>query len=81
MIAFSFFLLSLQITIPRPSVASTQSTSGSFHYGQQPERPHTIEPTVDFTLQENFSGRFVIGGLLVEEAEPDLGLPDRSYWS
>ncbi|KAJ1078943.1 hypothetical protein K5549_013246 [Capra hircus] len=58
------------ITIPRPSVASTQSTSGSFHYGQQPEKkdPHTIEPTVElYSPRENFSG------LVVIEGEPPSG--------
>uniref|UniRef100_A0A2K6BAZ3 non-specific serine/threonine protein kinase n=1 Tax=Macaca nemestrina TaxID=9545 RepID=A0A2K6BAZ3_MACNE len=37
------------IKIPRPSVASTQSTSGSFHYGQQPEKKdlQPMEPTVE----------------------------------
>ncbi|KAF4017347.1 hypothetical protein G4228_008701 [Cervus hanglu yarkandensis] len=58
------------ITIPRPSVASTQSTSGSFHYGQQPEKKdlHTIEPTVElYSPRENFSG------LVVIEGEPPSG--------
>ncbi|XP_047622525.1 tau-tubulin kinase 2 isoform X2 [Phacochoerus africanus] len=58
------------ITIPRPSVASTQSTSGSFHYGQQPEKKdlHPMEPTVElFSPRENFSG------LVVIEGEPPSG--------
>lgn len=67
---FNFFLFSLQITIPRPSVASTQSTSGSFHYGQQPEKKdlQPVEPTVElYSPRENFSG------LVVTEGEPPSG--------
>lgn len=58
------------ITIPRPSVASTQSTSGSFHCGQQPERKdlQPMEPTVElYSPRENFSG------LGVTEGEPPSG--------
>ncbi|XP_064222028.1 tau-tubulin kinase 2 isoform X3 [Aotus nancymaae] len=58
------------ITIPRPSVASTQSTSGSFHYGQQPEKKdlQPMEPTVElYSPRENFSG------LVVTEGEPPSG--------
>ncbi|XP_017816054.1 tau-tubulin kinase 2 isoform X3 [Papio anubis] len=58
------------ITIPRPSVASTQSTSGSFHYGQQPEKKdlQPMEPTVElYSPRENFSG------LAVTEGEPPSG--------
>ncbi|XP_037358212.1 tau-tubulin kinase 2 isoform X1 [Talpa occidentalis] len=58
------------ITIPRPSVASTQSTSGSFHYGQQPEKKdlQPMEPSVElYSPRENFSG------LVVTEGEPPSG--------
>ncbi|EPQ04015.1 Tau-tubulin kinase 2 [Myotis brandtii] len=58
------------ITIPRPSVASTQSTSGSFHYGQLPEKKdlQPMEPTVElYSPRENFSG------LVVTEGEPPSG--------
>ncbi|XP_058397357.1 tau-tubulin kinase 2 isoform X2 [Diceros bicornis minor] len=58
------------ITIPRPSVASTQSTSGSFHYGQPPEKKdlQPLEPTVELcSPRENFSG------LVVTEGEPPSG--------
>ncbi|XP_037690102.1 tau-tubulin kinase 2 isoform X2 [Choloepus didactylus] len=58
------------ITIPRPSVASTQSISGSFHYGQQPEKKdlQLMEPTVElYSPRENFSG------LVVTEGEPPSG--------
>ncbi|XP_028622976.1 tau-tubulin kinase 2 [Grammomys surdaster] len=58
------------ITIPRPSVASTQSTSGSFHYGPPPEKKdlQPLEPTVElYSPRENFSG------LVVTEGEPASG--------
>ncbi|XP_045439389.1 tau-tubulin kinase 2 isoform X3 [Pipistrellus kuhlii] len=58
------------ITIPRPSVASTQSTSGSFHCGQLPEKKdlQPVEPTVElYSPRENFSG------LAVTEGEPPSG--------
>ncbi|XP_016000427.2 tau-tubulin kinase 2 isoform X1 [Rousettus aegyptiacus] len=58
------------ITIPRPSAASTQSTSGSFHYGHQPEKKdlQPVEPTVElYSPRENFSG------LVVTEGEPPSG--------
>ncbi|XP_004709439.1 tau-tubulin kinase 2 isoform X1 [Echinops telfairi] len=58
------------VTIPRPSVASTQSTSGSFHCGQQPERKDLppVEPSVELdSPRENFSG------LVVTEGEPASG--------
>ncbi|XP_023566920.1 tau-tubulin kinase 2 isoform X2 [Octodon degus] len=53
------------ITIPRPSVASTQSTSGSFHYGQHPEKKdlQPLEPTVElYSPRDNFSGLAVTDG-------------------
>ncbi|XP_053449633.1 tau-tubulin kinase 2 isoform X2 [Nycticebus coucang] len=58
------------ITIPRPSVASTQSTSGSFHCGQLPEKKdlQPVEPTVElYSPRENFSG------LVGTEGEPPSG--------
>lgn len=66
------------ITIPRPSVASTQSTSGSFHYGPQPEKKdlQPLEPTVElFSPRENFSGLAVTEGELGSGgSRVDLGL-------
>lgn len=48
-----FFNFPMQITIPRPSVASTQSASESFHYGHQLERReqdgHSVEHTVELS--------------------------------
>lgn len=51
-------------------MASTQSTSGSFHYGQQPEKKdlQPVEPTVElYSPRENFSG------LVVTEGDPPPG--------
>ncbi|XP_074853181.1 tau-tubulin kinase 2 isoform X2 [Carettochelys insculpta] len=53
-----------QITIPRPSVASTQSASESFHYGHQLEKrdrdTHPMEHTVEFSSpKENVPGLIV----------------------
>ncbi|XP_031227435.1 tau-tubulin kinase 2 isoform X1 [Mastomys coucha] len=66
------------ITIPRPSVASTQSTSGSFHYGPQPEKKdlQLVEPTVElYSPRENFSGLVVTEGELASGgSRVDLGL-------
>lgn len=66
------------ITIPRPSVASTQSTSGSFHYGPQPEKKdlQPLEPTVElYSPRENFSGLVVTEGELASGgSRVDLGL-------
>ncbi|XP_042543822.1 tau-tubulin kinase 2 [Dipodomys spectabilis] len=66
------------ITIPRPSVASTQSTSGSFHYGQQPEKKdlQPMEPSVElYSPRENFSGLVVTEGEAPSGgSRADLGL-------
>ncbi|XP_048188836.1 tau-tubulin kinase 2 isoform X2 [Perognathus longimembris pacificus] len=66
------------ITIPRPSVASTQSTSGSFHYGQQPEKKdlQPMEPSVElYSPRENFSGLAVTEGEAPSGgSRTDLGL-------
>uniref|UniRef100_A0A8C3RVF4 Tau tubulin kinase 2 n=1 Tax=Chelydra serpentina TaxID=8475 RepID=A0A8C3RVF4_CHESE len=56
--------LSSPITIPRPSVASTQSASESFHYVHQLERrdrdTHPMEHTMEFSSpQENLLGLVV----------------------
>lgn len=51
-------------------MASTQSTSGSFHYGQLPEKKdlQPVEPTVElYSPRENFSG------LVGTEGEPPSG--------
>ncbi|XP_052578666.1 tau-tubulin kinase 2 isoform X3 [Peromyscus californicus insignis] len=66
------------ITIPRPSAASTQSTSGSFHYGPQPEKKdlQPLEPTVElYSPRENFSCLVATEGELPSGgSRTDLGL-------
>ncbi|XP_042131969.1 tau-tubulin kinase 2 isoform X4 [Peromyscus maniculatus bairdii] len=66
------------ITIPRPSAASTQSTSGSFHYGPQPEKKdlQPLEPTVElYSPRENFSCLVATEGELPSGgSRMDLGL-------
>ncbi|XP_023962399.2 tau-tubulin kinase 2 isoform X3 [Chrysemys picta bellii] len=57
------------ITVPRPSVASTQSASESFHYGHQLEKrdrnTHPMEHTVEFSSpKENLPGLVVTEDVL-----------------
>ncbi|XP_044870177.1 tau-tubulin kinase 2 isoform X2 [Mauremys mutica] len=57
------------ITVPRPSVASTQSVSESFHYGHQLEKrdrnTHPMEHTVEFSSpKEDLPGLVVTEGAL-----------------
>ncbi|XP_066487227.1 tau-tubulin kinase 2 isoform X2 [Tiliqua scincoides] len=52
------------VTIPRPSMASTQSASESFYYGQHPEKrdrdPRLMEHTVELSSpKENLAGLVV----------------------
>ncbi|NXO44167.1 TTBK2 kinase, partial [Locustella ochotensis] len=66
------------ITIPRPSVASTQSASESFHYGHQLERReqdgHSVEHTVELSSpKESLPG--LVGtedALPASASRPDL---------
>ncbi|NXN00266.1 TTBK2 kinase, partial [Sylvia borin] len=68
------------ITIPRPSVASTQSASESFHYGHQLERReqdgHSVEHTVELSSpKESLPG--LVGtedALPASASRPDLVL-------
>ncbi|KAM6180495.1 tau-tubulin kinase 2 [Erethizon dorsatum] len=65
------------ITILRRSVASTQSTSGSFHYGQHLEKKdlQPVEHTVELhSPRENFSGLAVTEGegLQVDHVGQDI---------
>ncbi|XP_030415453.1 tau-tubulin kinase 2 isoform X1 [Gopherus evgoodei] len=58
-----------QITVPRPSVASAQSASESFHYGHQLEKrdrnTHPMEHIVEFSSpKENLPGLVVTEGAL-----------------
>ncbi|XP_019352127.1 tau-tubulin kinase 2 isoform X1 [Alligator mississippiensis] len=69
-----------QITILRPSVASTQSASESFHYGHQLEKrdqdSQPMENTVELSSpKENFLGLIVTDSALPNSASrPDLVL-------
>ncbi|XP_068802110.1 tau-tubulin kinase 2 isoform X1 [Struthio camelus] len=69
-----------QITIPRPSVASTQSASESFHYGHQLEKrdrdAQSMEHTVELSSpKENLPGLVVTEDALPTSASrPDLVL-------
>ncbi|XP_050753768.1 tau-tubulin kinase 2 [Gymnogyps californianus] len=68
------------ITIPRPSVASTQSASESFHYGHQLEKreqdAQSMEHTVELSSpKESFPGLVVTEDTLPASASrPDLVL-------
>ncbi|XP_061853879.1 tau-tubulin kinase 2 isoform X2 [Colius striatus] len=68
------------ITIPRPSVASTQSASESFHYGHQLEKreqdAQSMEHTVELSSpKESLPGLVVAGDTLPASASrPDLVL-------
>ncbi|NWV74270.1 TTBK2 kinase, partial [Dasyornis broadbenti] len=68
------------ITIPRPSVASTQSASESFHYGHQLERREqdgqSMEHTVELSLpKESLPGLVATEDVLPTSASrPDLVL-------
>ncbi|XP_060117401.1 tau-tubulin kinase 2 isoform X1 [Heteronotia binoei] len=58
-----------QVTIPRPSMASTQSASESFHYGQQLEKrdrdTRPVEHTVELSSpKENLAGLVVANDVL-----------------
>ncbi|XP_071414421.1 tau-tubulin kinase 2 isoform X2 [Pithys albifrons albifrons] len=68
------------ITIPRPSVASTQSASESFHYGHQLERREQDGQSVEHTVELS-SPKESLPGLIVTEdgipasaSRPDLVL-------
>ncbi|XP_025889214.1 tau-tubulin kinase 2 isoform X2 [Nothoprocta perdicaria] len=67
------------VTIPRPSVASTQSASESFHYGHQLEKrdrdAHSMDHTVELASpKENLPGLVVTEEALPTSADrPDLG--------
>lgn len=77
---FSFSIFPLQITIPRPSVASTQSASESFHYGHQLEKREQDAPSMEHTVElsspkESLPGVVVTEGALPDSASrPDLVL-------
>ncbi|XP_041904048.1 tau-tubulin kinase 2 isoform X1 [Corvus kubaryi] len=59
-----------QITIPRPSVASTQSASESFHYGQQLERREQDGQSVEHTVELTSPKESLPGLVGTEDALP-----------
>ncbi|NWV31309.1 TTBK2 kinase, partial [Grantiella picta] len=58
------------ITIPRPSVASTQSASESFHYGQQLERREQDGQSVEHTVELSSPKESLPGLAVTEDALP-----------
>uniref|UniRef100_A0A8C3DLG9 non-specific serine/threonine protein kinase n=1 Tax=Corvus moneduloides TaxID=1196302 RepID=A0A8C3DLG9_CORMO len=58
------------ITIPRPSVASTQSASESFHYGQQLERREQDGQSVEHTVELTSPKESLPGLVGTEDALP-----------
>ncbi|NWT09901.1 TTBK2 kinase, partial [Vireo altiloquus] len=58
------------ITIPRPSVASTQSASESFHYGHQLERREQDGQSVEHTVELSFPKESFPGLVGTEDALP-----------
>ncbi|KAM3671199.1 tau-tubulin kinase 2 [Ammospiza maritima maritima] len=59
-----------QITIPRPSVASTQSASESFHYGHQLERRERDGQSVEHTMELSSPKESLPGLVGTEDALP-----------
>ncbi|XP_053800988.1 tau-tubulin kinase 2 isoform X1 [Vidua chalybeata] len=59
-----------QITIPRPSVASTQSASESFHYGHQLERREQDGQSVEHTVELSSPKESLPGLVGTEDALP-----------
>ncbi|NXA36402.1 TTBK2 kinase, partial [Eudromia elegans] len=65
------------VTIPRPSVASTQSTSESFHYGHQLEKRDHDAQSVEHTVELSSPKENLPGLVVTEEALPtSAGRPD-----
>ncbi|XP_037251094.1 tau-tubulin kinase 2 isoform X1 [Falco rusticolus] len=59
-----------QITIPRPSVASTQSASESFHYGHQLEKREQDAQSVEHTVELSSPKESLPGLVVTEDALP-----------
>ncbi|XP_005143959.2 tau-tubulin kinase 2 [Melopsittacus undulatus] len=59
------------ITIPRPSVASTQSASESFHYGHQLEKREQDAPSMEHTVEISSPKESLPGVAVTEDALPD----------
>ncbi|XP_009952523.1 PREDICTED: tau-tubulin kinase 2-like, partial [Leptosomus discolor] len=58
------------ITIPRPSVASTQSASESFHYGHQLEKKEQDAQSVEHTVELSSPKESLPGLVVAEDALP-----------
>ncbi|NWW90306.1 TTBK2 kinase, partial [Rhynochetos jubatus] len=58
------------ITIPRPSVASTQSASESFHYGHQLEKREQDAPSMEHTVELSSPKESLPGLVVAEDALP-----------
>ncbi|XP_055572577.1 tau-tubulin kinase 2 isoform X2 [Falco cherrug] len=58
------------ITIPRPSVASTQSASESFHYGHQLEKREQDAQSVEHTVELSSPKESLPGLVVTEDALP-----------
>ncbi|NWR29210.1 TTBK2 kinase, partial [Tachuris rubrigastra] len=58
------------ITIPRPSVASTQSASESFHYGHQLERREQDGQSAEHTVELSSPKESLPGVVVTEDAIP-----------
>ncbi|XP_027562776.1 tau-tubulin kinase 2 isoform X4 [Neopelma chrysocephalum] len=58
------------MTIPRPSVASTQSASESFHYGHQLERREQDGQSVEHTVELSSPKESLPGLVVTEDAIP-----------
>ncbi|KAM6273654.1 tau-tubulin kinase 2 isoform 2-T3 [Porphyrio hochstetteri] len=59
-----------QITIPRPSVASTQSASESFHYGHQLEKREQDAQSIEHTVELSSPKESMPGLVATEDALP-----------
>ncbi|NWI89586.1 TTBK2 kinase, partial [Pitta sordida] len=59
------------MTIPRPSVASTQSASESFHYGHQLERREQDAQSVEHTVELSSPKESLPGLVVTEDTLPD----------
>ncbi|KAM9556392.1 tau-tubulin kinase 2 isoform 2-T3 [Guaruba guarouba] len=59
------------ITIPRPSVASTQSASESFHYGHQLEKREQDAPSMEHTVELSSPKESLPGVVVAEDALQD----------
>lgn len=65
-----FFDFPMQITILRPSVASTQSASESFHYGHQLERREQDGQSMEHTVELSSPKESLPGLVGTEDALP-----------